>query len=86
MFKIDKNIPMPDRKRIGSTKAPTKKYPLAEMEIGDSFFVPVENNNRFEKHARVVTIHSSKNTRTLLKRKKFETRLVEGGVRCWRTE
>ncbi len=30
MFKIDKNIPLP-----------TKKYPLEELEVGDSFFIPL---------------------------------------------
>lgn len=31
-IKIDKGIPAPDRSRA--------KYPLAAMELGDSFFVP----------------------------------------------
>jgi hypothetical protein len=32
MFKIEKGIPLPE-----------SKYPFAEMEVGDSFFVPCES-------------------------------------------
>lgn len=36
MYQIDHNIPIPDRSR-----APRKsKYPLLELEVGDSFAIP----------------------------------------------
>ncbi len=35
MFKIEKNIPMPDPRR-----GRTRIYPWKEMEVGDSFQVP----------------------------------------------
>src|SRR5262245_59596807 len=37
-YKIDKNVPLPPLARKG-----TSKYPLAEMEVGDSFVI--ENSN-----------------------------------------
>jgi hypothetical protein len=38
MINVDKNIPIPERK----CKA-IRKYPINEMEIGDSFLVSTEN-------------------------------------------
>lgn len=34
MYKIEKNVPIPERKT-----APNKKYPFTDMEVGDSFVV-----------------------------------------------
>ncbi|QLB38269.1 hypothetical protein phiGT1_57 [Sulfitobacter phage phiGT1] len=39
MFKIEKNIPM---------KALTSKYPFSEMVSGDSFFVPLDSDDKNE--------------------------------------
>lgn len=39
MFKIEKNIPM---------KALTPKYPFSEMVSGDSFFVPLDSDDKNE--------------------------------------
>ncbi len=35
-IKIEKNVPFP----VPVKGAPNKKYPLGEMEVGDSFFAP----------------------------------------------
>lgn len=69
-FEIEKGIPVPARQL---------KYPLREMEIGDSFFVPSRSDGR------PPTIYKSLGTyhRTLAP-KRFVQRLVEGGARIWR--
>lgn len=40
MYKIDKNVPLPKSK-----SGPERKYPFAEMEIGDSFLVEAKNRH-----------------------------------------
>lgn len=70
---IDKNVPIP-------TKADrTTKYPWADMEIGDSFFVPKANKN---------TIASTSAAASVKYRHSYKTvEVVQGrtkGVRVWR--
>lgn len=70
-YKIEKGVPIP-------TCAVNKKYPLRELEIGDSFFVPdvtqVKITGAFNSHAP----------------KKFSCRTLKDdkgnikGVRVWR--
>lgn len=68
MLEIQKNIPMPFPRG--------RKYPFAEMEIGDSFFTASRN----------VSARASRYGQ--LHHKKFVTRKVfgGGGIRVWRTE
>lgn len=73
-IKVEKGIPLP---AAGSGVA---KYPLADMEIGDSFFTPTEGKgNAMNRVATVSRLH---------KPKKFTHRTREEngvkGVRCWR--
>jgi len=69
MFEIEKFVPIP----AGYVKK--KKYPFAEMEIGDSIFFaePAVKKARSYAHAFGAS-HGMK----------FTTRLVDGGVRIWR--
>ncbi len=67
MIKIDKNIPPP----------PTRvRYPIANMEVGDSFLIPN-------------CLHGSISGRIAYSMKKhgytFRTKKEGGGVRVWRT-
>lgn len=81
MFSIEKNIPIPLKQTRGS------KYPFADMEVGDSFFIP-------ELSLGSVSGNVSKNARAL--GIKMETRPVRekdpdtgkevDGVRVWRTQ
>lgn len=68
MYAIEKNVPMP----VGRSS-----YPFADMQIGDSFFVP---------NAKATTVsvaaHSSKKKLNM----KFAVRTVNGGTRVWRVE
>ncbi len=83
MLQIDKGVPLPEA-RYGTNAA---KYPVKDMVVGDSFFVPFEegwDEERKRKRQRGVAI-------ALLHWKKrigygFTTRRVDGGVRAWRVE
>ena len=69
-FKIEKNIPMP------TNRGPVSRYPLKDMEIGDSFFVAGRD-------------HAARNIRGVLQRhrpKRFSVRMQDGGIRVWRIE
>ena len=70
MIKIEKGIPVP------TPRATPAKYPFAEMEIGDSFYV-----------ARgVAYIRSVASTRGKALSRKFAVQAEGDGVRVWRTE
>ena len=73
MFKIEKNIPLPQdlRGRGG-------KYPWREMEIGDSFFISNEETNQTRIHS-APSYFSLRNPAY-----KFRVRKVAGGYRIWR--
>ena len=76
-YKIEKNIPIGDH-----YKDEYKKYPLGEMEPMDSFFVSVGDK---EKGSEVVRVRSAVSVYGRRNGKKFSCRMVEGGVRIWRT-
>jgi hypothetical protein len=63
-------------------KAPTvtthRKYPFRTMQIGESFFVPGG------KQANVGGCAYAHCSTSAGRGKRFTTRTVEGGVRCWR--
>ena len=68
---IDKDVPIPSKGRT--------KYPLGEMNVGDSFLV----NKGAEKTSSLrmtVSIYGKKHN------KKFTTRTTPDGVRVWRIE
>lgn len=70
-YKIEKDIPIPKK------RPPIKgyKYPLREMEIGDSFLVEGDGYLLCKK----IHTHTS-----ALKPKKFRSRTVKEGMRVWR--
>ena len=68
MFKIEKNIPL----------ASKKSYPLNEMEVGDSFFVPVTDNQKIA-YIRA-QIHGMKKKSPGMV---VSTRKEETGLRVW---
>jgi len=75
MIPIDKGVLIPSIRR---RKSP---YPIAEMEVGDSFHVPAMPGDLMKVRNRL--------NGALLRFKrdgqKFTLRVVEGGVRVWRT-
>ena len=69
MIEIEKNVPIPPNRSA-------RKYPIYDLEIGDSFFVEGRTGpsmSYFIAQAKKKTGHS------------FTTRICEGGVRVWRT-
>ena len=69
-FKIDKNVSL-------WRKTVTAKYPFANMQVGDSFFVPGKKSKNM-----AGSVANAARTRNA----KYATRAVDGGVRVWRTE
>lgn len=69
-FKIEKGIPAPAHKRA-------HKYPLADMEVGDSFLIPDAKTS--------AEISSSISYRKNRYGEQYVCRVVDGGLRVWRT-
>lgn len=74
MFVIEKNVEIPAQVRKGSGTRKSK-YPFAEMEMNDSFFVPERTTKQFAPTAYGAAKKLGR---------KFTLRNVEGGVRVWR--
>jgi hypothetical protein len=72
-IKIEKGIEIPPKGSVGS------KFPVQEMEVGDSFFCSFDVSS-----ANSVMACLSKYGKDT--GKKFTTRKVEGGTRAWRIE
>jgi hypothetical protein len=72
-MEIEKNVSIPR----------AVKYPLKQMDVGDSFLVEALDKIVMMKRIRSA-IHSY--TKGAGAGKKFVTRAVGEGVRCWRTE
>ena len=78
MYEIEKEIELP------SVISLRRLYPFKEMEVGDSFFVPL--NGRDSRMVSVAIMGAGRATR--MKGEKFTTRVnkEKDGVRCWRIE
>lgn len=73
---IEKNIPVPTGRLHG-------KYPFDDLEVGDSFLVPSSGNGEIQDRRKA---SSAVHRQTfVLKRGKYITRRVDGGIRIWRT-
>ena len=77
MYKIEKTIPIPKTR-----KEKNALYPLVEMDIGDSFFVPCTDEERMKVTA------SIRNTslRYRSDKDRFSIRYVQNGVRVWKVK
>lgn len=69
MFEIEKFVPIP----VGYAKK--KKYPFAEMEIGDSILFCGSDMKKARSYSHAFGVRHGM---------KFVTRLVDGGMRIWR--
>jgi hypothetical protein len=78
MYKIDKG------KKIPQSRASIRKFPWIDMEIGDSFDMPLEENSRQQNQS----IHGS----AAFHRKKYNptfkisVRKLEDCMRVWRVQ
>ena len=73
LAKIEKGIPIPANATTGP--GTPRKYPLAEMEVGDSFLAPLNRKGSVKSRA---SLHARKTGR------QFCVRVTEAGVRVWR--
>lgn len=76
-FKIEKGFPV-----IQAKTGRKAKYPFAQMEIGDSFFVADEADNKAGTNARISALCYAKRHPEY----KFVSGKVEGGHRIWRVK
>ena len=74
MYQVDRGYEMPAPRPVFG------KYPFKTMEVGESFFVALEDM------AGPKRMHSTAYNYGKRLGKKFVARRVEGGVRVWRTE
>lgn len=74
-FSIDRGVPLPIDRYI---------YPFEDMQVGDSFFCPdgAEEPVLAARRVRVAVLAHMKKT---YREAKYLVRVVDGGVRCWRT-
>jgi len=70
-YKIESGIPQPP------SLSGRKKYPLREMEVGDSFVVDADQHTRLMS---AVAYFGKRNNR------KYSIRKVDGSLRCWRVK
>jgi hypothetical protein len=78
MYEINKGIEIPEM----ITKS---KYPLREMEVGDSFLIPKEDFNGKEARKIACSVMGCARQKRM-KERKFSSRCLEEGVRIWRIE
>lgn len=78
VFKIEKDVPLaPHGNSRGGNGQ--RKYPVDQMSVGDSFFVPLGTRTHVQVQSaiqRAVNRYGAHG--------KYTTRKVEGGVRVWR--
>jgi len=75
-MELERGVPFPSQ----SLRVSKYKFPLGEMEIGDSFFVEVKTD-QFLNSARSLI---SRYGKTFSRR--FATRVMDNGFRVWRIE
>lgn len=79
MYKIDKNIPIPNYE---SKNGRGPAYPFEDMVIGDSLFEPMDGLPTTIRSK----VYSAATSYGKANGMKFKGRRVEGGVRVWRVE
>ncbi len=73
-FGIEKGVEMPRSKKATI-------YPFEQMEVGDSFFIETDDPRRKQNSLR----GCCRNSQHRYPGRVYATRVVPGGVRCWRT-
>lgn len=73
-MEVEKDVPV--------SEVANRKYPLADMDVGDSFFMATEAIRAIGQRIRSSVQHYRRtNPHT-----KFVVRAVDGGIRCWRVK
>jgi hypothetical protein len=74
-IRIEKGIEVPE-----PSFGRSRRYPFNKMEVGDSFFVGCAKDDLKSTMTKILS--SARGQKAI--GKKFTTRVVDGGVRCWR--
>jgi len=80
-YQIQSNIPAPP---LTQRNGPTRKYPFKDMQVGDSFFVPLSAERWTRERTRVEVAavkYANKNPGV---RFTCASSRYDGGLRCWR--
>ena len=77
-FKVEKGIDIPQINVGGEGRSHLEKYPFLDLEVGDSFIVPLTGNKAANFRCLVAKKNSSPDGR------RYTTRTVDGGIRVWR--
>lgn len=80
---IDKGIPCPPWARPARGKSRPKRRQWKHMQVGDSFFEAADERGVYYLQQRLCSAASALGRRM---KARFETRIVTGGVRVWRTK
>ena len=75
MFKIEKGIEIPEKK-----SGRKRKYPFVEMQVGESFFVPIVEGKSLQELQAMVGACAN----AAIGKGKVTVRIDGDGVRCWR--
>jgi hypothetical protein len=70
---IERGIPIPEK---GAGSPTERKWPLADMQVGDSLFIPRKGRNKVNTMAYLQTTRGWR----------FVTRRERDGIRVWRTK
>jgi hypothetical protein len=76
-FPIESGVPLPQRKRPA-------KYPLADLDIDQSFFVPATSLEEARKIRCLVANAIQQFEKQTLGQRQFMLRMVDGSFRVWR--
>lgn len=80
MYEIQKGLPVPKPNRGGPGTGRPAKYPFRQMEVGDSFLIPLRPNGDYMGLGTTVS-YATKQTGF-----KFTTRREPTGTRVWRVK
>jgi hypothetical protein len=75
-MELERGVPFPAQ----SLRVSKYKFPLGEMEIGDSFFVEVKTDSFLNSARSLISRYGKTFSR------RFATRVVDNGFRVWRIE
>ena len=74
-MEVERGVPFPVTSKVSKYR-----FPLGEMDIGDSFFVEAREGSFLSSASSLISRYGKTYSR------KFATRVVDGGFRVWRIE
>jgi len=88
---VESGIPIPPRsysRKTGRFQQVNFRYPWSQMDVSDSFFVPLLEGRNIRQHQVNVQVAAKTDATRSRKRRKYVTRIIthkgQRGVRVWR--